>query len=314
MKFSKAERLPVFIVLVIVLCAQAGAEDPSAPTGPYLGQPTPGDSPKLFAPGIISIGKEHSAAMFIPDGSEIWFGRMFPAKVYYIKRIGDRWGEPQIAPFCDTFNYLYPVLTRDGKQVFFSSNRPPEPHESRLQRGGVGIWKVERTSDGWTEPKRLNSNVNSGRSSSCGSVAANGSLYFTRRDVDRSTDMFCSRLVGGTYDAPEKLTEINSSTPDHSPFVAPDESYLIFSSFRGGYGRSDLFISFREDDGTWSEPRNMGSTINSAYKDEYPYVTADGKYLFFNSNRPSRLNQKPIKDGPGNIYWIDADIIDEMRP
>jgi hypothetical protein len=58
----------------------------------------------------------------------------------------------------------------------------------------------------------------------------------------------------------------------------------------------------------------MGPQINSAYKDEYPYVTPDGKYLFFNSNRPSSLNSKPIEDGPGNIYWVKAEIIDSFKP
>jgi Tol biopolymer transport system component len=121
-------------------------------------------------------------------------------------------------------------------------------------------------------------------------------------------------MVRGTYFDPENLTEINSPAPDHSPFVAPDGSYLIFSSFRGGQGRSDLFISFRTTDGIWSKPMNMGREINSLYKEEYPYVTPDSKYLFFNSNRPSSLNQNPIENGPGNIYWVSTEIIEKLRP
>ncbi len=70
---------------------------------------------------------------------------------------------------------------------------------------------------------------------------------------------------------------------------------------------------WRKPDGTWTKPKNMGPSINSAYKDEYPHVTPDGKYLFFNSNRPSSLNQKPIEDGPGNIYWVDATIIERLK-
>jgi hypothetical protein len=95
--------------------------------------------------------------------------------------------------------------------------------------------------------------------------------------------------------------------------VALDESFIIFSSFRGGLGRSDLFISFRKSDGDWAKPVNMGPKINSAYKDEYPYLTPDGKYLFFNSNRPSSQNRKAIPDGPGNIYWVDAKIIYDLK-
>jgi Tol biopolymer transport system component len=173
---------------------------------------------------------------------------------------------------------------------------------------------VEKKEGIWSDPKHLDKRINFGRRQSCGSVAANGDLYFASRVDKKSMNLFESRMLDGTYNNPEDLTELNSPSPDHSPFIAPDGSYLIFSSFRGGLGRSDLFVSFRSSDGTWSKPKNMGPKINSAYKDEYPYVTPDGKYLFFNSNRPSSLNPKPIEDGPGNIYWVNAKIIERLRP
>lgn len=173
---------------------------------------------------------------------------------------------------------------------------------------------VERISGGWTEPKHLNDNVNIGQRNSCGSMAANGNLYITVRKHDKSTDLYCSDWLNSSYSVAKSLSGINSSAPEHCPFVAPDESYLIFSSFGGGLGRSDLFLCFRNRDGTWTVPKNMGPMINSAYKDEYPYVTPDGKYLIFNSNRPSSLNRKAIEDGPGNIYWVDAKIIEKLKP
>lgn len=55
---------------------------------------------------------------------------------------------------------------------------------------------------------------------------------------------------------PAEAAEFN----DHDPFIAPDESCLIFSSNRpGGYGSNDLYISFRNDNDTWTAPRNMGA-------------------------------------------------------
>jgi hypothetical protein len=295
----------------------SGVPDIPALVGPYVGQDPPGDTPVLFAPGVISTGREHSAAMFTPEGNEIWFGRMFPAKIYYMKQFDGKWTEPQIAPFCDTCNYLYPVLTHDGNRIFFSSDRPFKPNGGRLPRGEVDIWVLERNPHGWSEPRHLNDHINLGRRSSCGSIAANGDLYFSGQAGGESVDIFCSSFIDDDYAIPENLTAIDSPSPDHCPFIARDGSYLIFSSFRGGLGRSDLFISFRKPDGSWSEPQNLGPTINSAYKDEYPYVSPDGKYLFFNSNRPSSINRKPIEDGPGNIYWVDAKIfkiLNRQRP
>jgi hypothetical protein len=279
----------------------------------YLGQKLPGDEPELFAPGIVSTGREHSAAMFTPDGTEIYFGRLFPAAIYVMKKQNDRWLEPQVVAFSGTHGDLYPLLARDGNEIFFTSERPIKKGGDRLGRGQGHIWKVERTSEGWSQARHLGPEINHSRLQSCGSIAANGNIYFAANQSGRSMEIFRSQLVDGTYARPENLTGLNSPTPDHSPFVAADESFVIFSSFRGGHGRSDLFISFRRRDDSWRTPRNLGPRINSAFKDEYPYLTPDGRFLIFNSNRPSMLNAKPIPDGPGNVYWMDAAFIEEIR-
>jgi hypothetical protein len=57
----------------------------------------------------------------------------------------------------------------------------------------------------------------------------------------------------------------------------------------------------------------MGPQINTGAKEAFPFVSFDGKYLFFMSNRVSELNNRPIPDGPGNVYWVDAGIIDTLR-
>jgi len=69
-------------------------------------------------------------------------------------------------------------------------------------------------------------------------------------------------------------------------FIALDESYIIFSSGRpGGFGRSDLYISFRLKDVAWSIPQNMGAEINSDEIEYSPFISSDGKFLFFTSYR-----------------------------
>lgn len=307
----------IVIAAAAVLCATAeanqGKQRSTGFSGPYLGQEPPGNTPVLFAPGFISTGKEHSAAMFSPDGQEVWFGRILPAAVYYSRATRDGWTEPQVAPFCDTYNYLYPVLSPDGQQLFFTSDRPVHDDGNRIPRGDGRIWVVERQPGGWSGPRLLPAEINFGDRQSCGSLTANGSVYFSAKEDDYAPDIYYSQPVDGGYSPARKPAGVNSETPEHSPFVGPEEGYLIFSSFRGGYGRSDLYVCFRNADGRWSEPKNMGQTVNSAYKDEFPYVTADGKYLFFNSNRPSSLNSAPIPDGPGNIYWVSTAIIEEIR-
>ena len=73
-----------------------------------------------------------------------------------------------------------------------------------------------------------------------------------------------------------------------------------------GYGEYDLYISFSKKNGSWTEPVNMGSEINSHAYEFRPYVTPDGKYFFFTSNRD--------KLGNGNVYWVDARVIEGYKP
>jgi hypothetical protein len=283
----------------------------------YLGQKPPGTTPELFAPGVISTGKEHSAAMFTPDGREMYFGRIMPTGIFGVIFDGERWSDPELVSFSIDGVGLYPVLSADGNRLYFSSVRAPNEGGAQLSRGQYHIWVSERTAGGWGEPVHLDSAVNFGNHQSNPHPTDRGELYFSARNTANpanSMDIFRAELINGEFTNCVALPEpINTDSPEHSPFVPPDGSFMIFSSFRGGYGRSDLFISFRQADDTWTTPLNMGPAINSAYKDEYPYVSPDGRYFFFNSNRPSSINDTAIPDGPGNIYWVDASVIEELR-
>lgn len=316
---------PLLIVFICVLALYGHAQENNNDTidfpaliGSYLGMDRPEDNPLLFAPGIVSTCHEHSSAMFTPDGQELWFGRLFPGMIYFMKMENGQFSHPQVAPFSGTYNDLYPLLSYDGNTIFFSSDRPISNEGMRLPRSQFHLWMVRRTNTGWTAPIHLDHTINFGNRQSCASISANSNIYFNAQNIsepDKSMDIYRARLINGKYSQAENLGPvINSPSPDHSPYITPDESYIIFSSFRGGYGRSDLFISYRRNDDTWTMPINLGNRINSSAKDEYPYVSPDGKYLFFNSNRISLLNPGRIPDGPGNIYWVDAKIIEELKP
>lgn len=294
----------------------SAAEFPTL-TGPYFGQQTPGDKPELFAPGLISTGKEHSSAMFTPNGDELWFGRMIPAAIWFSVREDGVWRQPQPAPFTIENKDLYPYLAPNGDALYFCTARDFEDLPALTSRDDGRLCVTLRSKSGWIEPRVLGTEVNFHDQRSQVASSNAGNLFIASRNPQvpsNSLDLFLFRLSTWKLDPPETFTNIvSSSTPDHSPFIAPDESYFIFSSFRGGLGLSDLFICFRTADDLWTTPVSLGPKINSAAKDEYPYVSPDGKYLFFNSNRPSKLNSKTIPDGPGNIYWVDAGFIEQLH-
>jgi Tol biopolymer transport system component len=111
------------------------------------------------------------------------------------------------------------------------------------------------------------------------------------------------------YGEPENLADFaNTEDSDIDPFVAPDESYLIVCQEKErGFGEFDLYVYFQREDKSWSEAINLGEGVNSAGFEARPYVTPDGKYLFFTSNREEN-------EGGEGIYWVDAKVIDQLRP
>ena len=130
-----------------------------------------------------------------------------------------------------------------------------------------------------------------------------------RRGGVGRTDVYRSKNLDGVYGVAENLGPVvNSEESDVDPFVAPDESYLIVCQEKeGGYGEWDLYVAFRRKDESWTRPVNLGENVNSRGYEVRPYVTPDGKYLFFTSYRS-------LDPHDGGIYWVDASVIEDARP
>ena len=79
---------------------------------------------------------------------------------------------------------------------------------------------------------------------------------------------------------------------------------IICSNKSGGFGSFDIYILFPNAEGFWTEPINIGDKINSKFTEYIPYVTPDNKYFFFTST----------STGKGDIYWVDAKIIEDLKP
>jgi hypothetical protein len=120
----------------------------------------------------------------------------------------------------------------------------------------------------------------------------------------RMYGIFRSVPEGGRYTTLEYLPdEVNSVRPAH-PYIAPDESFLIFDAYTGGQRKPELYASFRKSDGTWTPAEKLGPSVNATGTEYAASVSPDGKYLFFHR----------LLEGNGDIYWVDASLIELMRP
>jgi ankyrin repeat protein len=275
--------------------------------GDYLGQNPPGDTPVVFARDIVSTDDlEHSPAVFSPDGNEVyWFTARPPGpndkdwlnRAMTMRRIGNRWTLPRVSPFNGPL-----MFSPDGRRGYFWS------HDDK------DIFVIERQDDDWSEPKGLKFMT---KYPELGfavdpSSAANGTLYFlciAEGSGLRNNYAICrSRLANGEYGKPELLPRSINLPPFQSwtPFIAPDESYLIFSSDRSGQiGGGDLYISFHDIKAdAWSEPVNMGVPVNTRTQERLPGVSPDGKYLFFTRDNPPHSQ---------DVFWVSAAIIEKLK-
>ncbi|WP_281561146.1 hypothetical protein [Thalassomonas sp. RHCl1] len=255
--------------------------------GPYLGQKPPGLIPEVFAPGIVSTKHRDLSAFFTPDMQALYFTRKENnSKKWSLITFtleNNRWRKSAVVPRVGR-----PFISPDGNTL----------HLGKKYR--------QRSPAGWSEIKSLGSPYEDIRIMRLTASSA-GTYVFDEGTRDGKGVLRYSRVTDGKREQPKPLGKaINTGKWNAHPFIAPDESYLMWDGERdGGFGGNDIYISFRQPDGSWGTAINLGDKVNTDGEQSSPYVTPDGKYLFFNSYN---------SQGNGDIYWADARMIEALRP
>lgn len=271
----------------------------------YLGQKKPGINPEIFAPNLISKREEHEfGSVFSKDGTEFYYGVDVggKAEIRFTALEKGVWTPPEPLIAHDAFSFNDPFLSNDEERLYYISDMP---------RHGSGesdydIWYSTRNDSGWSEPVNAGDSINTEANEYYISFTNDDSMYFasnfaTGENRKYNYDLYRSQFENGVFKAPARLGEnINSRYYEADVFVAPDESYMIFSSVRReGHGQGDLYISFKDKNGNWAEAKNMGGLINTEGHELCPFVTKDGKYFLYTSDK--------------DIYWVDAGILKNYK-
>lgn len=252
----------------------------------YLGQKPPGAVPELFAPDIIKSDFREAEAAFSPDLKEFYFRRRGGAyeknTLFVIKYENKRWIESKVPSYAGE-----PFVSLDGETLF------------------LGKKYRERTNLGWGEVKDVKSMFNA-KDFGIMRLTASRKGTYVFDDYKNDDVIRISTIKNGIRQEPKMLGEqINTGKWTAHPFIAPDESYLIWDSEReGGYGDNDLYISFRQKDGSWSNAINLGDKINTKHAEAFGSISPDGKYFFFH---------RSYGGDTGDIFWVDAKIIEDLR-
>lgn len=302
-------------------------------TGSYLGQDPPGREPEIFAPGVVSTGLNERDIIISGDGATIWFGVMDLQLVTVLEtRLVDGiWSEPVTAGFhADPARACFePTLAADGNTLLFLGNTAAPGQEQGRGWANQNIFRSRRGPRGWSPPAALPPPVTSEAAEYFPSLAADGTLYFSREDGEGRPFLWSAEPAGDGFLPPERLPgEVNIGSSCYNAFVAPDESFLI--ACVGGHpdnlGPADYWISFRSPTGQWRAAVNLGEPFNGPeQRAASAFVSPDGAYLFFSANRPrepegprlTRAEMQRLHDGPrggsSDIWWVRAEVLEKWR-
>lgn len=304
----------VSCVIVTLSCAPKGVDQeieqttPVEISGPYLGQPVPGDDPVVFAPGVVNTETRGAFGyVFTAAGNEVYFTMSNPTAgkpggIGWMRIVDGTWSEPELLPFDSPAEDNDATVSLDGQNIVFRSwhalpdGTEPENHS--------WLWIARRGEDGWTTAEPL---LCGGKPVRTGfpSMTRDGSLYFAHRRDD-VVGVYRSNPVEGGYSTPELV--VATEPPGASPgdlFVDRDERFIIVS-LTGHPGNvdqewGDLYVMHRLDDGEWSEAVPLGPAINTDAHENCPQVTPDGRFFIFNRYDPDTER--------GESYWLDIEVV-----
>lgn len=260
----------------------------------YLGQQPPGDEPEIFGQGLLKdSGIVLGKVSFSKDGSAFYYSyarHWFNSEESGTKEIrftGNKWQKPII---------IAPGLT----------NPALSPDEQNMYLGAPDgqVWLMKRSGNGWAAPKlwmQKSYGLYNFQQANSGNYYT-GSNGTTGSKKDWSTYDFCKLIIQRRDTIITSLGPvINTPGFDGDFFIAPDESYIIISAKETPDYESELWISFRNKNGSWSAPESLGNKINYGPAHRFgQYVTPDGKYLIYT---------KGTSEADCNFYWVRFDTL-----
>lgn len=183
-----------------------------------------------------------------------------------------------------------PVISPDGKTLYFTIGNHDQNVGGKKDPGD--IWISLWVGGQWSAPVHAGPVLNSRGYNAVAGLSADGSQLFLHGHYDptgataRTQGIAVARNTGGGWSQPEniQIPYFQNKSTQVGGYVSPDKGIFVFSADTyGTRGVEDIYVSFNED-GRWTEPRNVGSGINTQFQELCPSLSADGRTLYFSSN------------------------------
>ena len=253
---------------------------------------------------------EDQTMFFTRNRPEAEGSKRFHEDFYISKRGTDGKWNPSLnagSQLNTTGNEGVPNLSHDGKLLFFAACHRPDG------KGSCDIYYSRLKKEGWTRPINLGSPINTGAWESQPSFASDGrTLYFIRGTITgsgtREQDVYYSVISDeGRWSDPVKLpSHINTEDEEEFVFIHQDNQTLYFSSDgHPGLGGLDIYVSRRQEDGSWGKPENLGYPINTFRDERGLLVAPKGDVAYISSDR---------EGGFGGLDLYKFELHKDVRP
>jgi len=195
-----------------------------------------------------------------------------------------------------SFSEHSPVISADDKTLLFTSrgeNVTGAGNTNSTNKGNIAsdgeyfedVFEAKRIDDeNWEKPRSLSGVLNGKGHDASIQVFDNDQKMLMYRQ-DENGDIFYSEKTGGDWTAPKKLNNnINSKAFESDAFITPDGLTIYFSTSKYSEDNTlDIYYATRQPGGDWGEAKSVGTVINTKFDDDSPYLSKDGKTMYFSS-------------------------------
>lgn len=285
--------------VLIFISGSFALAQPIPPDSLYFGQTPPGNIPQIFAPGIVSKpGLKEATITFSPDGTKVFFHIQFfpqpiPPYIMYANYTNNHWTTPDTIPFSFGRTAAEPFFAYNGTRVYMYATNAVNHF------GTADLSYSELQGVNWSDPISMGNPPNSETWQYHPCIVGDTSVYFS----SNAGDICRSQYLNGVYQSrivlPVPVNHIGSQTWG-DPYVPANESYMILKSIRPeGFGQNDIYISYKKQDSSWTNPKNLGNIINTPGDETAGDITPDGLYMTFGRNN--------------DLYWVSTSFIDSLK-
>ncbi|MBP6089825.1 MAG: OmpA family protein [Crocinitomicaceae bacterium] len=186
-----------------------------------------------------------------------------------------------------------PVISLDGSALYFTSRRPWEDKKSEAFKDVSNNFYPEDVyvsymdfDSSWTEATKLDF-CRADRNEATIAVSSDERKIYLYEDTTGNGDVYYSDFYGQKFNEIKKLenTELNSDAWETHCYLSLDKTKMYFVSDRpGGFGGRDIYVTRKNEDNSWGKAENLGANINTAADEDAPFLSVDGKQLFYSSN------------------------------